>query len=31
MLDGAGTLLCIARVKREGGIWGYIERGFKPY
>ena len=31
LLDSLGTLLCIARVKREGGIWGYIERGFKPY
>ncbi len=28
---GAGTLLCIARVRRDGGVWGYIERGFKPY
>ncbi|MDT8273888.1 MAG: hypothetical protein RRA35_11930, partial [Desulfomonilia bacterium] len=24
-------LLCIARVERLGGIFGYIERGFRPY
>jgi tRNA pseudouridine55 synthase len=22
-------LLCIARVQRQGGLWGYIERGFR--
>lgn len=26
-----GNLLCIARVRREGGIWGHIARGFKAY
>lgn len=26
-----GNLLCIARVRREGGIWGHIVRGFKTY
>ncbi len=26
-----GSLLCIARVRREGGIWGHIARGFKTY
>lgn len=26
-----GSLLCIARVKREGGIWGHVARGFKTY
>ena len=31
MISGEGDLLCIARVKREGGLWGYIERGFKPF
>lgn len=31
LLDSAGSLLCIARVRREGGIWGYIERGFKTF
>jgi len=31
VLNTKGSLLCIARVKREGGIWGHIERGFTPY
>ncbi len=31
LLCNEGTLLSIARVQREGGIWGYIERGFKPF
>lgn len=31
VIDSEGKLLCIARVKREGGIWGYIERGFKAF
>ncbi len=31
VLNGSGALLCIARIRRDGGIWGYIERGFKPY
>lgn len=24
-------LLCVARAQQRGGIWGYIERGFRPY
>lgn len=28
MLDEEDNLLCVARVKRSGGIFGYIERGF---
>jgi tRNA pseudouridine55 synthase len=24
-------LLCVARTQQRGGIWGYIERGFRPY
>lgn len=24
-------LLCVAKVQSSGGIWGYIERGFRPY
>ncbi|MGO9146821.1 MAG: tRNA pseudouridine(55) synthase TruB [Desulfomonilia bacterium] len=31
VLNMHGILLCIARVNREGGIWGHISRGFKPY
>lgn len=31
MLNDAGSLLCVARVQRQGGIWGYIERGFKSF
>ncbi|HOJ13965.1 MAG TPA: tRNA pseudouridine(55) synthase TruB [Deltaproteobacteria bacterium] len=31
LTDSEGSLLCIARIRREGGIWGYIERGFKVY
>lgn len=31
VLNGAGTILCIARIRRDGGIWGYIERGFSAY
>jgi tRNA pseudouridine55 synthase len=29
LLNDNGNLLCIARVQREGGLWGYIERGFR--
>ncbi len=29
LLNANGDLLCIARVQREGGIWGHIERGFR--
>jgi hypothetical protein len=28
MLDEDDNLLCVARVKRSGGIFGYIARGF---
>ncbi len=31
LTDSEGRLLCIARIRREGGIWGLIERGFKVY
>lgn len=31
LVDQERRLLCIARVSRGGGIWGYIERGFKAY
>jgi tRNA pseudouridine55 synthase len=30
-LNMQGSLLCIAKVNRDGGIWGHIERGFTPY
>ncbi len=30
LTDNDGRLLCISRVSRGGGIWGYIERGFTP-
>jgi hypothetical protein len=29
LLNLERELLCIARVQREGGLWGYIERGFR--
>ena len=29
MLNMNRDLLCIARVQREAGLWGYIERGFR--
>ncbi len=29
LLNMERDLLCIARVQREGGLWGYIERGFR--
>lgn len=29
LLNDNGNLLCIARVQREGGLWGSIERGFR--
>jgi tRNA pseudouridine55 synthase len=29
LLNMDRDLLCIARVQREGGLWGYIERGFR--
>lgn len=31
LMNGDRHLLCIARVERDGGIFGYIERGFRPY
>jgi tRNA pseudouridine55 synthase len=31
MVNTGGTLLCVARVRRQGGIFGYIERGFQPF
>lgn len=31
ILNMQGSLICIARVNREGGIWGHITRGFKTY
>ena len=30
MVNGGDQLLCIARHQPSGGIWGYIERGFRP-
>jgi hypothetical protein len=30
MTNSEGHLLCIARYQPSGGIWGYIERGFRP-
>jgi tRNA pseudouridine55 synthase len=31
VMNVQGGLLCVARVKREGGIWGHIARGFTLY
>jgi tRNA pseudouridine55 synthase len=30
MVNSEEQLLCIARYQPSGGIWGYIERGFRP-
>jgi len=30
MTNSDGQLLCVARYQPSGGIWGYIERGFRP-
>jgi len=30
MMSLDGQLLCVARYQPSGGIWGYIERGFRP-
>ncbi|HQH99697.1 MAG TPA: tRNA pseudouridine(55) synthase TruB [Deltaproteobacteria bacterium] len=30
MTNSEGHLLCVARYQPSGGIWGYIERGFRP-
>ena len=31
MMNTDMQLLCIARSQPCAGIWGYIERGFRPY
>lgn len=31
MLNTDMHLLCVAKAQQRGGIWGYIERGFRPY
>lgn len=31
LVDEDERLLCVARVRRQGGIFGYIERGFQPF
>ena len=30
VVNGEDKLLCVARHQPSGGIWGYIERGFRP-
>ena len=31
MINTEMQLLCVAKAEQRGGIWGYIERGFRPY
>jgi len=31
MINTDMQLLCVAKAEQRGGIWGYIERGFRPY
>ena len=30
-VNASDQLLCVAKVQRQGGIFGLIERGFKPF
>ena len=31
MINENERLVCVARHQPQGGIWGFIERGFRPY
>jgi tRNA pseudouridine55 synthase len=31
LVNASDQLLCVAKVRRQGGIFGLIERGFKPF
>ncbi len=31
LVNATNQLLCVAKVQRQGGIFGFVERGFKPF
>jgi len=31
LVNASNQLLCVAKVQRQGGIFGFIERGFQPF